>query len=237
MEDVPAKKRRIQFSLGTLLMSVITLGACMGFYLTYRENTRLRNENEKMRDEVGFLDVTDPEKAWICTVKTDVPHKWLRRLYVPKDGDYRIGYQTFEVGLNGIDRTKAEYTNFHLRRGSHVIELNIYKEYDAGRYFELKISGNHTWSGREIGGRFDWEKIGFSPRFHFREIENGIYPIPEKSSSFDLDKPQYLVAVKVLKIIKETRNPDGLAGQTELAITSEPGPGLLMWFERDPGDE
>ena len=230
MENNP--KRRFQFSLGTLLMGVIALGACMGFYFSYRENTRLRNENEKMRDEVGFLDITDPEKAWICNVKTDVPHKWLRRLYVPTDGDFRIGYQTSEVGLSGIDRTKADYTNFHLRRGSYVIELNICKEYDAGRSFDLKISGNHAWSGREISSRFNWEKIGFSRRFHFREIENGIYPIPEKSSSFNVNKPQYLAAVKVFK---EIRNPDGLSG--ELAITPEPGPGLLMWFERDPGNE
>src|SRR5947207_15917846 len=81
---------RPRISLLTALLLMTIAGLAIVVVLQWREVGPLRAENRRMRDELGYLSIDDPTKAYAIQLKTvgDEPWKW--RVYLPPGGKYEM---------------------------------------------------------------------------------------------------------------------------------------------------
>jgi hypothetical protein len=104
-----SSSRRFQFSLATLLW-LTTLAACLvALWSMYRELRQARNELRAARDEVqvyrgemGYLDVSDPNKVYAHGIRTVETNKWSWRVHVPDKPNYRLCVATKRIPAEGI---------------------------------------------------------------------------------------------------------------------------------------
>lgn len=212
---------RFQFSLRTLLLVAVTIGALIGFVVTRIENSKLRTENLKYRDELGILNIDDPEKAWVREIVQDDPdNNWRFRIYVPVPGKYRIGIQGDDVMRTPINREKADYIDFEMIRGEVLLELNLK---DSALSYSARFEPfERIASSGGVHGLSNFENVKNASRINLVLEKRGDF-IDDHSASFDLNKPLVLVAFK--KDADKTLKPQP---------TAKSASGLLIWFERTP---
>jgi len=117
---------RVQYSLGTLLMIVITLGACMGLLKTYMDNQALRKTIAEQHEQLGTLSVDDPTKAYIRVMKTDVPLIQRYNMYIPESGDYLFIVQS--TGIPDYEEPRLSETRETIRKGFYQFDIVIQTE-------------------------------------------------------------------------------------------------------------
>jgi len=138
----PPTRLRVQFSLATLLLCVIAAGACIGIGLSWREIEKLSRDVRGLREEAGYLDVSDPSRLWVraINVGTDKSLHWRWRLYVPKAGRYCICCQFDKIDNTGFDPSRAQNVLCELPSEQVTLDVSIkYTERDGTRVPELRI--------------------------------------------------------------------------------------------------
>jgi hypothetical protein len=88
---------RRQFSLQTLLLMVFATGVLMFAIASHYEVRTLRTENQKMREELGILDIADRSKSYIRSVKAKEDKTWRWRMYLPKEKYLSVGLVTHDI--------------------------------------------------------------------------------------------------------------------------------------------
>jgi hypothetical protein len=87
-----ANVRRYQprISLLTAFLLITIAGLAIDVALQWHELRPLRADNRRMRDELGYLNIDDPTKAYAIQLKNlgDEPWKW--RIYLPPGGKYQL---------------------------------------------------------------------------------------------------------------------------------------------------
>jgi len=223
--------RRFQFSLGTLLACVVAFGAIVGFVVVSVQKEMLRRQAESFSNVPGTLKIKDRNRAWIRSDDGGFPNSWNFRIFVPTIGRYRIGVQTRNVLRDKVDRTEATYypvrfdnslagillgvrlVKFDAKTGR--IDMEIPSSFNEGEPLSLSLPITLDQNG------FD----GWNFQSHLGETLIG----DNESVSFDVNQPTVLVNEKSLAL---SRQPDG-SGLDHVA-SSKPGPGVKVWFERDP---
>jgi len=238
-------KPRLQFSLGALLSSVVALGAVLGLFFASREISKLRAENAEMRGKLGRLEISDSSKIYICRIIPNYafagpfdPEQWVYRVYVPK-GNYRFGYQRDEVSPAGIDRLHAEYANFGELDGEFDLLIAHHLDNDMTSDLEFRIRPQPTHGLSAMQGKGSSvvlnRKEGFEPVYFKFELMS----FPDRPGPIDVEEATSFMATTTVLLIalKCPLNAADANGQKTLKPTDKPGPGLLVWLERDPGDE
>ncbi|HLX62310.1 MAG TPA: LapA family protein [Planctomycetota bacterium] len=220
-------KRRLQFSLGTLVFGVIAAGAVIGMIFAYYENRKLSAEIHALKEQFGFLTIDDPTKIWARSVETDENYKWKFRVYVPRDGSYRIGVQTENVVPAEIDRNYANYhTLGKVKRGEFVIDAQIVRLTDERGILQLRVPKNDVTDVRlNSYGAFNVK----SPATWFYKTYESKGPQAHSCRWVDEDKPMELLSVKMEKTIGDTEDFN--------QAVRDPGPGVLIWLEKEPPHE
>jgi hypothetical protein len=241
---VPGTKRRLQFSLGALLASVIALGAALGLWFADRENVRLQGvvkalnvENKGLRNELGYLEIDDPKKICVRLVnpyigfkRRQTPEEWSFHIHVP-EGSYRIGYQRDEVGTDAIDRSHSQYLNLGTVEGK--IDLKIAHFVDTEKntfelHFEAVTAKCSSGSGPRGGLKM---KSGFGPNYQPTGSASLHAVDWLKTYTFE---PKETVILIFLKCPLVTTTLVVSQTTTSAMSTSLPGPGLLVWLEQVP---
>ncbi|HLX62309.1 MAG TPA: hypothetical protein VKX17_13605 [Planctomycetota bacterium] len=231
MNNPNPSKRRFQFSLGTLAMGVIATGAFTGMYFNWRENTKLREQLAEAHEQTAYLEIDDPQKAWIRAFPIDEPYQWRFRLYLPNDGKYRFGIQTEEVSSIGINQ-KLDHSGSveSMTKGEYIVNARIVWRSGDRRVLSLSIGKKGGNSNRSSECSFPRDNNRFDV-FNFFPIGDFLCPLQNKKVSFDLDKPFIFLAVKCNKITSETKSADGRQHSISSESTDEPGPGILLWIQ------
>jgi len=86
----PPRRGRFQFSLGTLVFSVLLLAAVALLVRSEVELDQLRREVRVLRLEQGRLTITDPTRIHVATVKVSEDLTWRWRVYAPQRRKCRV---------------------------------------------------------------------------------------------------------------------------------------------------
>src|SRR4051812_24220210 len=81
---------RLRLSLLTTLLLLTIVGMAIVISLQWREIGPLRADNWRMRDELGYLNIDDPTKAYAVQLKTLGDEAWKWRVYLPPSGKYQL---------------------------------------------------------------------------------------------------------------------------------------------------
>jgi hypothetical protein len=81
---------RPRFSLLTTLLLTTIVGLAIVVTLFWREIGPLRAEVRRMRTELGFLTIDDPDRACAISVPTYEDDTWKWRIYLPVGGQYSL---------------------------------------------------------------------------------------------------------------------------------------------------
>ena len=108
----------MKFSLLNLLLALTAIAVVVGLYSAQRENMEsarrhasvvaelkadknlLAKENKSLRQELGCLTITQPEKIHAIKLRTDQPKTWSYRVYLPKGKNYYFGSQINSLPLS-----------------------------------------------------------------------------------------------------------------------------------------
>jgi hypothetical protein len=84
--------RRYQprISLLTAFLLITIVGLAIVVALQWHELRPLRADNRRMRDELGYLNIDDPTKAYAIQLKTLGNEAWKWRIYLPLGGKYQL---------------------------------------------------------------------------------------------------------------------------------------------------
>jgi hypothetical protein len=101
----PTPRRRFQFSLATLLWLTTLIACLVAMCVMYVELRRAREEIRKYRGEMGYLDVSDPNKLYAHGIRTEEMSKWSWRVYVPDKQKYELCMATKGIPIEGLPRS------------------------------------------------------------------------------------------------------------------------------------
>jgi hypothetical protein len=205
-------RKRSQFSLLTLLLIVIASGAFLGLYLKQKEASKLRDEVRALREEVGYLDVDDPEKIWARVVKQKEIYHWRWRIYVPKDGLYTLYHTTDGIGPEDFPK-HSNSKSMNLKRGEFKIEAEVAQTGESATLHMDYPGGVSTIGlGTAQKGYDDWNGSSTSRT------------LSEKSTAFEPGERVELLRLRAMKTISPTSK----------STTAGPSPGLLIWIQEGP---
>ena len=205
------KKKRIQFSLLSLLCIVVALGAVMGFWFSQQETNRLCAENRKLREELGVLNVDDPTKFYARALPVNDTLHWRWRLYFPAHHGYSIHVETKEIGDTGFFHNSSS-SSFEVDKGEYTFEVEARKGKPGWTDIHIMHPTGQFGTSTETmkTGFEDWSAGTFST-----------HQLDMASTEYDPTKRLQLLRVRALKHISATRS----------STVKEPGPGLLIWIE------
>ncbi len=107
-------RRRFQFSLATLLW-LTTLAVCLAaLWAMYRDLQKAeselqtaRDEVQKYRGEMGYLEISDRNKIYARAIKTTTNDQWSWRFYLPQVERYQVLIATDRISTEGFPDQSA----------------------------------------------------------------------------------------------------------------------------------
>jgi hypothetical protein len=85
-----AHRRRVSFSLLSLVWLLTVVACGVGLWETARQVTPLRQEVARVREELGYFPIDDPNRILIKRLRSKVPNAWQWRLYLPPGRQYSV---------------------------------------------------------------------------------------------------------------------------------------------------
>jgi hypothetical protein len=212
-------KRRLQFSLATLLWLVVvaSLGAALGrtkwlMDQQARELQQVRAELQKYRDEAGYVTVSDPRQMHAIQVFTPARNQWRWRVYLPPGCRYHLCHATANIPPTGNPSMETWQL---LDPGETIVHASIEQGPSGEQTFWLRTpkgsagtgisKQNQGWITGAVGSTSTGVSIG------------GTQSVPP-------DKP-----LELLRLRANVVNPAD--GQSQLP--TGPGPGLMIWIEQE----
>ena len=117
--DNAGRRRRFRpkFSLATLLV-LVTIGCLLAaLWATSQrldalraELAETRRELQKYRDELGYVTISDPNKAHATGIRTPGRLRWQWRVYVPKSRRFRLCAAARRIPANGVAKSHSATT-------------------------------------------------------------------------------------------------------------------------------
>lgn len=123
---------RLRFTLRTLLIGTACVAVAVMLVLAYRqgrENQLLRQENLRLRNELGEIQVEpgDKDKLHAVAVPTAESMTWKWRIFVPAGRIFSLYSAGDEIPAAGESR--ASFSKLQLVSGQQTIVVTLHKDY------------------------------------------------------------------------------------------------------------
>ncbi len=218
---IPPRRWRFQFSLASLLW-LTTVAACLAaLWAMYRDlqqtKAELRascDEVQKYRDEMGYLEVTDPKKVYVRGVRTMSASKWSWRAHCPAIPNSCFAYQHVQFQRTGFRPGKRAII---LEPGERLLDAGI--EPGPGgkwRFHFATFDGSvHDSEMEPLNSRFD--------------LTRDVQTIGVNETRQEAAYPGLRLVLLQLRKMKITQgSPDGPHSST---TDGEPCDGVMVWIE------
>jgi hypothetical protein len=210
MEQVqPASQRfwRPRFSVLAAILLMTIVGMAIVIAQLWREIGPLRNEVQRLRDQVGVLTIEDRSKIHAIDVPTDHEGTWKWRVYVPKGQHALLHDRWGDIAGSGYPPARHQWI---LDEGEQIVTLSV------------KNLGNDSWIGQ-----FRTPKvvatISISPKDFFQSASSSSRNATVGSKSVKIDDGGKLL------LMRSRVTP---SDQSKLLDKDEPLPGFIIWLER-----
>jgi len=152
----PYRRFRFQFSLRTLILAITLAALLVGLWTTSREVRQARIELAKYRRDVGYLEISDPNKACARAVRTAGSMNWEWRIYLPEERSFRLRVLSKDIPEKGIPEG-GRGTSTSLPSGEYLLKAVFQKNLLSGWAFSVSVPGK----GESFGvGKEDTGWIG-----------------------------------------------------------------------------
>lgn len=156
-EVVPKDRRKVQFSIRSMLLFTLFVAMALTSVLMYRQVSETEKELVKLRNEAGYLKIEDETLFQALALDCQEPLTWKWRVFLPKGSKYSWHLDSgniseFDVPKGGV------YTSEQLPRtkGTEaIITVSIRKdpEVDKKRWtFNLSCRATEGNERNSIGG-------------------------------------------------------------------------------------
>ncbi len=91
---------RLRFSVSTLILGVLIASLIFALIYQISINSKLREDNRSMRDELGLPEIVVPGKFFVSRATADFvleENSWIWRVIVPEGVEYRLLAQTKNI--------------------------------------------------------------------------------------------------------------------------------------------
>jgi hypothetical protein len=145
--------RRLRFSLRTLVSLVTIIAMAIVIALLYAELVPLREENRRLRDEIGELSIEDESKFHAILMPQSNPgeFKWKWRIWIPEGSAYVLQYASKAVPKQGFPQGYGSGITIR-DSGEHWVEYQVFRDPESGGWNDMLS----TRQGSISGGHQDW---------------------------------------------------------------------------------
>jgi hypothetical protein len=206
-DAAPPARRRLRFSILTLLVATTIIALAVTVVLLYRELVPLRREVARLRDEVGELSIEDPSKLHAIRVDPQSELEWKWRIWIPEGATYQLRNRGGPIPREGFP---GDGGTMYLREpGEHVIRYVIRRDPRDNRW----IGSLHTRTGSMSGDEHAWVEWGSKT-----STAGGI---GLSTQSFPPGERVEIIRYRTSQV-------------TSSANIEDPAPGFMIWLEPIP---
>ena len=190
--------RRPRFSILTLIGLLTIAAMTLAIWQLYAELVPLREENRRLRDEVGELSIEDDAKFHAILMPQTNPneftYKW--RIWVPEGRSYQLQFASGAIPKQGFPLGYGSGISIN-EPGEHWVEYRVFRDSDSGRWHDMLYTRDVSISGSYQAWP-DWPKrvgagtsVGDSTRVFEpgRRVELVRWRISQAQSAAQIEDP------------------------------------------------
>jgi hypothetical protein len=137
-----------RFSLRSLVAVVTLVAMVLVIWRLYAELVPLREENRRLRSELGELSIDDETKFHAILMPQANPneftYKW--RIWVPEGRSYQLQFASGTIRKQGFPQGYSNGISISAP-GEHWIEYRVFRDADSGRWIDMLYTRDASVSG------------------------------------------------------------------------------------------
>lgn len=221
------RSRRVRFSLRTLLILFALCALTLGNALTASKLWRVQQELDALRDEMGYLTISRPDRLHAIPVPSIEGLNWRWRLHVPRDRKFALCWATTQVPVKGLPTPEVTHYSTgdfsELPEGPFIFHFGVYPDPQGNCRIEWRLPGNgKSFPVRE--GTTDW--LFDSTGSFGIGLEGGA---PSKNAN----ETRYAKVGEPLVLLR-LRQDKKLAGGAR-TVEMTPTDGIIVWIDEAAG--
>jgi hypothetical protein len=124
LAEPASRRRRFQYSVRTLSIATILVLLAISHLATSFQLWKLRRDMQRMRGEVGLLDIGDRTKVHAVAIRDGRLNTWRWRVYVPPNKRIALCYSIGESKPDHFPRSRG---GMNLEAGDHIVAASLFK--------------------------------------------------------------------------------------------------------------
>jgi hypothetical protein len=125
-QQADSAKPRYTFSLLNLLLGSALLVAVISHVVASRELGQLRSDVKRIRNEMGYLEITDRSKCYVNSFHQLEPGRYVFHIYLPPGHRYVRKYSITET-LKGSDHTQT-FASPITESGEFTLQVIVFRD-------------------------------------------------------------------------------------------------------------
>jgi hypothetical protein len=139
--------RKLQFSLRTCLLAIVFLAVALTSWIAYRQaqlNRRLNEENQRLRQEAGELDIEPGHEDELHTLRllNFEPLTWKWKMYVP--AGRRFYLHAVGGDIPGVGSGSGEECVVPLETGTILVVLHVRRDHNGQLQWMIGAKGERA---------------------------------------------------------------------------------------------
>ena len=213
MKLASRQKPSWRFSMGTMLLVIALLATIASHVHTSLKLRRAEHEAASLRNELGYLTISDPDQIHALALPTFEGMQWRWRIHLPSGNQYRIRWSAENIPADGLPKESSydDITFSRVPAEPFILTVALHRDH-LGAW---RIAWEHPEHNSSIPLK--------APRTDCLETPTGRgYQIAGKgeTESADPDEPFVLVRVRRSKQV-----PGGVT------VDPDPTDGVMVWIE------
>jgi hypothetical protein len=154
--NVQRTRQRLRFSLTSLFLLITIVGLAVALWTTSQGWKKDATALQKLRNQVGELTISDPDRVHVIRVPTTGPLNWQWRVFLPAGREFQLRLITGEVpktGVPGPGQALGMYSRFRCS-GEFLLSASV-QENHRGTYVLAASAPN--WEGSNPFQNDEWQ--------------------------------------------------------------------------------